>query len=63
MLRGYVVPEEADQLELQVKVPGRAERLRVWVGDQRVEHQVKDGLVVFRVPATAGVAADWAVTW
>jgi hypothetical protein len=28
-----------------------------------VDHQVTDGLVVFSVPAQAGLPADWAVTW
>jgi hypothetical protein len=63
LLRGYVVSERSEPLELEVKVPGSPRRIRAWAGEQPVEHQVQDGLVVFTVPATAGVAADWAVTW
>jgi hypothetical protein len=63
LLRGYVVPEGSEPFELQVKVSGAPRRIRTWAGEQLVEHRVADGLVVFTVPATAGVAADWAVTW
>jgi hypothetical protein len=63
VLRGYVVPEQADQLVLRVKVPGKGKRVRAWAGAQSVEHTVEDGFVVFTVPGTAGTAADWAVTW
>jgi hypothetical protein len=63
MVRGYVVPEAAGPIELQVKVPRRAKHVRAWAGDQLVDRRVVGGLVVFSVPATAGVPTDWAVTW
>jgi hypothetical protein len=63
VLRGYVVPERSETIELQVAVPAASSRVHTWAGGLSVDHQVMDGLVVFAVPAQAGMPADWAVTW
>jgi hypothetical protein len=63
MLRGYLVPERSETIELQVSVPTASKRVRTWAAGEMVEHQVTDGRAVFAVPAQAGTPADWAVTW
>jgi Glycosyl hydrolase 36 superfamily, catalytic domain/Glycosyltransferase family 36 len=62
-LRGYVRPEQAGKVELRVQLPSAPRRLRTWVNGRVVPHRVARGYAVFRLDATAGAAADWAVTW
>jgi hypothetical protein len=63
VLRGYVRVERAGEIELRVRVPGAAQRLRTWANGQVVRHRVAGGHAVFRLAAAEGMAADWAVTW
>jgi len=62
MLRGYVRVQQAGTIELQVRVPFATARARTWANGKMVRHRVAKGLVVFRLDARAGEAADWAVT-
>jgi hypothetical protein len=63
-LRGYVRPEAADEIELQVALPhGVGTGVRTWANGRVVPHRVAGRRVVFRLHADAGVPADWAVTW
>jgi hypothetical protein len=64
-LRGYVRTQQTDTLELRITLPPRAAgALLVTWADARVVPHRRDGrVVVFDLPATAGAAADWAITW
>jgi hypothetical protein len=62
--RGYLLLERAGALRVSVRVPAGvpARRALTWVDGKKVRHTRAGGLVSFRLPARAGVAADWAVT-
>ena len=64
-LRGYVRPEQSGSLQLRVRVPAGADTTKVvtWAAGHMVDHRMAKRFAVFRVPAAAGTAADWAVTW
>ncbi|MFI5280869.1 MAG: GH36-type glycosyl hydrolase domain-containing protein, partial [Gemmatimonadales bacterium] len=64
-LVGYIQPEQAGTIELQVRLPRGLTRrsLETWANGNTVAHTLQDGFVVFSLPAAAGSAADWAVTW
>lgn len=64
-LRGYVTVQQSDALELDVKLPPSVRRgtLRTWAHGHVVKHTVRGGSAVFTLPARAGSAADWAITW
>jgi hypothetical protein len=63
-LRGYVVVTKAGPIELRVRLPPIAPgKLRTWANGHAVARKLRGGFVVFRLPTTAGTAADWAVTW
>ncbi len=64
-LRGYVRPEQAGPIELRVALPRgvASASLVTWADGRRVRHRGGRGFVVFHVTASAGAAADWAVTW
>ena len=62
-LRGYVRPQETDTIELRVRLPRGVDGIGVRASGRAVPHRQAGGLVIFRVKATAGAAADWAVTW
>jgi hypothetical protein len=63
-LRGYVRPERSGALEMEVRVPDGADRkhLRAFAGGRSVARRVSGDFVRFRLPASAGRAADWAVS-
>jgi hypothetical protein len=63
MLRGYLRVEEAGAIELRVKVPRGARRVRTWANGAGVARRLAGGFATFRVNATENAAADWAVTW
>jgi hypothetical protein len=63
MLRGYVRPIEAGEIELRVRIPKGARSVRTWAGGRSVRHRMVGGEVVFRAGATAGAPVDWAVTF
>jgi len=63
VLRGYVRVEQADKIELRVRVPGAARRFRTWVNGRAVRQRVAGGYAVFRLGVGEGAVADWAVTW
>jgi hypothetical protein len=63
VLRGYVRVERAGDVELRVRVPRGARRVRAWVGGAAVSRRVVGGFVVFRAAGVVGGVTDWAVTW
>jgi hypothetical protein len=64
-LVGYLQPEQAGMIELQVRLPhGLIPRaIATWANGATVAHTLQDGLVVFSVPTAVDSATDWAVTW
>ena len=64
-LVGYVHPEQADTIELQVRLPSGVRRhsLHTWANGQPVAHTVQGDFAIFSLSAAAGTATDWAVTW
>jgi hypothetical protein len=60
-LSGYVTPERAGALTMEVEAPS-AKRLVVRANGRVVRHTVRDGFVRFRLPARAGRRAAWAVS-
>jgi hypothetical protein len=62
-LRGYVRPQETDTIELRVRLPRGVDGIAARASGRAVAHRQAGRFVVFRVKATAGAAADWAVTW
>lgn len=64
-LRGYVRSQETDSIELRVRLPRGVEvdTIAARANGHAVAHRVAGRVVVFRLRATAGAAADWAVTW
>jgi hypothetical protein len=64
-MRGYVTPQQSDSMQMEVELPaGRSGRgLTTWAGGHRVPHSIRAGSAVFTLPASAGRAADWALTW
>jgi hypothetical protein len=64
-LRGYLVTQRTTSLRLDVRIPAGAGagRLLTWAAGQRVRHSAARGSVSFRLPAVAGRAANWALSW
>ena len=64
-LRGYVRPEQAGSISLDVHPPASADSgsLVTWANGKRVSHTFAGTAVRFRVPGSAGKPSDWAVTW
>jgi hypothetical protein len=63
-IRGYVTPERSGSFQVAVHVPGDATGpFQAWVNGHKVASTVGANVVRFTVPASAGAAADWAVTW
>jgi hypothetical protein len=63
-LRGYIAPERAGELWMDVRMPDGTDlrNLVVYVDGQQVEHRVAHGMVRFSMPTRAGQPTDWAVT-
>jgi hypothetical protein len=64
-LRGYVRAQETDAVELQVRLPRGVDSAAIVVhaNGRPVAHRIAGRSVVFRLRATAGAVANWAVTW
>ena len=63
-LRGYVRVSQGGRLVLEVRVPRGARGVTASAGGQAVRHRRSTGgFVTFRLPASPGRAADWAVAW
>ena len=64
-LRGYIVTAQTSSPQLAVTIPAGANprTLVSWAGGRRVRHTVVHGVARFRLVATAGRAASWAMTW
>jgi hypothetical protein len=63
MLRGYVRPETPGPIELRIRVPDGAGRVRAWASGRRVRHRIVRGYAIFRLDGDPVAPADWAVTW
>jgi hypothetical protein len=65
MLRGYVRPVTDEPILLHVRLPPgvTSTTLRTWSRREPIGHRRMGRFVVFRIRATAGRVADWAVTW
>ena len=64
VLRGYVRVSQGGRLVLRVRVPRGARGVIASAGGRTVRHRRSaGGFVMFRLPASAGRAADWAVAW
>ena len=64
-VRGYLEIERSDKLAMAVRPPDGMDvnRAVAYADGRRVAHRVADGFVRFDLPAMAGRAADWAVTF
>ena len=64
VLRGYVRVSQGGRLVLRVRVPRGARGVIASAGGRTVRHRRSaGGFVTFRLPASPGRAADWAVAW
>ena len=63
ILRGYVQVERTGPVELRVRAPRGARRLRAFANGHAASHRTVGGDVMFRLDTTTGAAADWALTW
>jgi hypothetical protein len=63
LVRGYIRPGQSGSVRLHVAPPpGTApDHLAAFAAGHQVPYSLRDGLVVFDLPATAGRAADWAL--
>jgi hypothetical protein len=63
VLCGYIRPGRSGSVRLHVAPPPgtRPDRLTAFAAGHRVPYSLRDGLVVFDLPATTGRAADWAL--
>jgi len=63
-MRGYVTPQRSGTLQMQVEVPVvTTGTLTTWADGKAVPHTLNGNVVAFSLPASAGEAADWAITW
>jgi DUF1680 family protein len=62
VLRGYVRGEQAGEVELRVRIPRGARRVRTWVNGRATRHRVREGYAVFRANVAGDAAVDWAMT-
>ncbi len=64
LIRGYFRIARRERLTIAVgDVPSGARHVQSWAGGRLVAHRLAHRLVVFTLPARAGRAADWAVSW
>jgi hypothetical protein len=63
-LRGFVTVARTSALRMRVAPPAgvAASRAVAWANGRRVKATVRNGLLVFSLPARAGRPADWAVS-
>lgn len=64
-MRGYVTPERAGPIQMEVELPAGADAatLKTWAAGRAVPHVLKGRSAVFTLPADGSGPADWALTW
>lgn len=62
-LRGYLRPEKAGDIELEVRLPAGARPARAFVDGRRAAARREGDVLRLTLPARAGEASDWAVTY
>ncbi|MGI8609279.1 MAG: GH36-type glycosyl hydrolase domain-containing protein [Candidatus Dormibacteria bacterium] len=64
LLRGYLRPVAAGTLTMDVALPPgvTADRAVSWANGAIVSHVMRGSLIEFQLPASAGMAGDWAIS-